>query len=77
VHRLDRPADRLPEAAAPGGDQLGISGIDFAEFVRGFIERAAAVEALVPGPQVGVFDELEPLRIVGDLPDEESVGSQP
>ena len=27
----------------------------------------------MPGPQVGVLDEPEALRVVGDLPDEESV----
>jgi hypothetical protein len=67
-------ADRLAEAAAPGGNQLGISGIDFAELARGLVERPAAVQRLVPLPQIGVCDELQARFVVRDLAHQESVG---
>jgi hypothetical protein len=74
VNRLDRTADRLAEAAAPGGDQIGISRIDFAQLARGFIERPAAVQRLVPLPKIGVFDEFQARFVVPDLANQKSVG---
>jgi hypothetical protein len=74
VDALDRIGDRLAESLAPGGDQFGISREFLAQVGRGFIERPAAVQPVVPAPQVDVLDEAQARLIVGDLPLEEGLG---
>ena len=81
VERLDdlvnaghRTGDRLAEALAPGRDQSRIFGEFLAELGRRLGIGPAAVQRLVPAVEVDILDELQPRRVVGDLPDQEGVG---
>ena len=74
VDARHRPGDRLAEAVAPGGDQLGIFGEFLVELGRGLGIGPAAVQRLVPAVEVDSSMNSQARRIVGDLPDEEGVG---
>jgi hypothetical protein len=70
----DRIADLLAELLAPGGYQLRISRELLAELGRRLVERTAAVERIVPAPQVDILDEAQARLVVGELPFEEGFG---
>lgn len=70
----DGIGDRLAEPLAPGRDQSGISREFLAELGRGLVEGPAAVQAVVPAPQIDILDEAQARRVVGDLALEEGFG---
>jgi hypothetical protein len=74
MHGLDRPGDGFTEPRPPGRDQLGISGEGPGELRRRLAERPSAVERFLPAIEIGIGDETQPRRIVGDLPREEAFG---
>jgi hypothetical protein len=64
-----RAGDGFAETIAPGGDQLGVGGKLLVELGRRLGIGPPAIELLVPGVEIGVFDETQTRLIVGDLTD--------
>ena len=53
---------------------MGIFGEFLGELGRGLGIGAAAVQRFVPAVEIGILDEAQARRVIGDLPDEKGIG---